>query len=274
MTTNPANGLAGWQPSTRPLRVAIYLRVSHESQAGKAAKAIKAGIASVLDLPDDENDKESLPKQERTSRAYAAERGWEVVGVYIEMDTSRHWEQRPQMRRLLADVRAGRVDVFLGWKLDRVLRDSTHLGVLLHQLKKAGCAFDLVLENVEDTPVGKFLLNALAFAAEIERENFRLRSQVGIEGRLEAGRIPRGCKRPPYGYAWNEDRSAYVVRPDEAPILQRIFRDYLDGASLMTIADALDAEHVPTGWGGARWRRSTLRGILRNETYAGHYFAN
>src|SRR5262249_3837681 len=114
MTTNPATGK----------RCAIYLRVSSEGQARTLLAAIRAGATSVLDLDVEDNPKDSLPNQERECRAYAAARGWDIAGVYIEIDTSRHWEERKQLERLLVEARAGRVNVMLGWKLDRVLRDQ------------------------------------------------------------------------------------------------------------------------------------------------------
>jgi site-specific DNA recombinase len=261
-----AAGLAGFTPV---VRCAIYLRVSTEAQAGKAAKAIKAGlVTSMLDLPEDALDKDSLANQERTARAYAAQRGWEVVGVYIELDTSRHWEQRPQMQRLLQDVRAGRVTMVLGWKISRVLRDQNHLGSLLYTLKKFHCGFDLVTENVEDTPVGKFLLQALAFAAELDRDTIRMQTQVGIQGRISQGKLPRPSKRAPYGYRYTPDHGAYLEHPQEAQQVRRIFQDYLAGQSLMQIARALEQDGVATPYHGASWEAATIHNILHRELYA------
>jgi site-specific DNA recombinase len=235
---------------TTDTRCAIYLRVSSEAQAGKLLPAIRAGATSVLDLDIVDNDKDSLPNQERECRAYAAARGWEVVSVYIEVDTSYHFEDRKQLDRLLAEVRAGRIAVFLGWKLDRVLRDQIHLGVLLDKLRKAGCAFELVKERVEDTTIGRFVLSGLALAAELERENIRMRTQVGVNARLDAGKLPRPSRYPPYGYTWTADHGSYLLNPDEAPVVQRIFRDYRAGNSLLQIARDLTAAGVPTPLGG------------------------
>ena len=60
-----------------------------------------------------------------------------------------------------------------------------------------------------------------------------------------------------------------MIVPEEAEVVKRIFREYLEGSSLVEIARGLEADGILTAAGKAKWRPETLRNILRNEKYMG-----
>jgi site-specific DNA recombinase len=227
-------------------RVAIYTRVSTDRQ---------------------EEEGTSLDTQEDRARAHCEARGYAVAGVYRE--TYSGFElRRPQLDRLREAVRARTVDVVVCYVVDRLSRNQAHTAILLQEMDDAGVRYEFVAETFEATAVGKFILSAKAFAAEIEREKIIERTQRGRRARVEAGKLS-GFGPAPYGYQWNADRSGLDINPATAPIARRIFARLMTGASLHGIAGELTRDHIPPPGKSPIWRPPTIRAILRNPVYAG-----
>ncbi len=105
-------------------------------------------------------------------RAVAAQRGWRLIGEYVDDGVSGKREKRPSLDRLLADAKRARFDVVLVWKLDRLARSLQHLLRLLSDLDAAGVGFASLRDPGIDTttPTGRLLLQLLgAFADYAER---------------------------------------------------------------------------------------------------------
>jgi len=71
-----------------------------------------------------------------------------------------------------------------------------------------------------------------------------------------------------FGYTKDENKRLVVV-PEEAEIVKRIYREYLEGASMLKIARGLEADGILNGAGKERWHTSNINNILRNEKYIG-----
>ena len=95
------------------------------------------------------------------------------------------------------------VDVVVGYSLDRLSRDQNHIGILLDEWKRRGVRMEFATEKFEDTSVGRFLIGAQAFAAELEREKSRERTAGAGGRRAESGLPMPGAA--PYGYRWKPD---------------------------------------------------------------------
>ena len=144
---------------------------------------------------------------------------------------------------------------------------------MAEELESAGVRLHFVTEDFEDSAVGKFIRSAKAFAAEVEREKFRLRSRDGKVARARAGRLLHG-KTPVYGYEWtDETRSAYAENPGTAPIVRRIFADALAGKPTRRIATELTDDGITPPRGGAFWDPASVSYILTNQLYIGEAFA-
>ncbi len=237
---------------TRTPRTAIYCRVSSAGQ----------------------EDNSSLGTQEERCRAYAAERGWEVVEVYREVHTGSELFERPQLGRIRDAARAGEVDVVLAYALDRVSRNQAHLGFLLSEWDHLGVRAELVTEELADTPEGRLLQSVRGFVAEVERLKIAERTKRGMRARVASGR-PIPGQRPPFGLRWrDDDKSGYEVDQDKAAIVRRIFDAVLGGQTLRSIAMGITAEGIPTPSGrGKRWDVSTLHCVLTNPIYTGRAVA-
>lgn len=147
---------------------AIYLRVSSREQI----------------------DGYSLDAQERAARAYAEQRGWTVIEVYIDPGKSgKSAETRPGFRSLIADAEAHRFDAIIVHKLDRFSRSIVDILVYLERLRKADVSFASVTESFADftTPMGWLMLVFLAMLAEWYLKNLAFEIQKGKRERVAQG---------------------------------------------------------------------------------------
>src|SRR5215208_3490035 len=228
-------------------RAAVYVRVSTTKQ----------------------EDGTSLHTQEAECRAYAADHGYEVVGLFSDVYTGEDIFTRSGMTELRELLRARGADIVLGHALDRLSRNQTHQGLILSEIEHAGARLELVTEKLEDTPEGRLLLSVRGFVAEVERLKISERTNRGRRKRAQDGKMMPG-PRPLYGYRWRDDeRSALEPNPDTAPVIQRIFRELAGGKSMRQVTRDLMQDGVPTATGGSHWDISSLHYLLRQETYLG-----
>src|SRR5687767_4744632 len=229
-------------------RAAIYCRVSTSAQ---------------------EEDGTSLDTQDAHCRAYAADHGYQIVGVFRDVYTGAKYRERPNLTSMRELVRAGETDVVIAYALDRLSRNQAHLAILAEEANDHGANLAFVTEDFEDSAVGRFIRSAKAFAAEVEREKIGERSVRGKLARVQAGRLLPGC-RPLYGYRWRDDsHSAYAIDDVTGSVVRRIFAEALGGSPIRAIARHLTDDGIPTPRGGAAWASTVVHGILRHPSYAG-----
>ena len=117
--------------------------------------------------------------------------------------------------------------------------------MLFDEFETAGVKLEFVTERFEDTAVGRFIIAARAFIAEIEREKIAERTMRGKEERAKSGRIPQATGRGIYGYKYDRETGRRVVDPVQASVVRRLFEDFAAGGSLMGITNALNEEGIP-----------------------------
>ena len=147
---------------TKILRAARYLRVSKAEQDPA--------------LQDDE------------TAELIAKRGWKLLDTYIDHGVSGSREKRPQLDRLLLDVRRRRVDVVLVWKADRLFRSLKAMVTTLDEWAALGVGFVSATEVFDSTtPQGKLLLHVTSAFAEFERNLIIERTKAGIAAARRRG---------------------------------------------------------------------------------------
>ena len=227
-------------------RCVIYCRVSTDAQ---------------------ERDGTSLETQLAACRDYAEAQGWNTI-LEIRDSASGYTLERPgmdQVRRLLRDADA---DVVLAFAIDRLSRNQNQIGVLFDEANQTGVKLDFVTEKFEDTAVGRFILAARAFVAEVEREKIAERTQRGKVQRARSGKLPQATGRGIYGYRYDPATGTRHVEPQEATIVLEIFESFANSASCHGIATSLNARGIPA-FAGGQWYPLTIRRMLLNETYTG-----
>ncbi|GGK51800.1 recombinase family protein [Salinarimonas ramus] len=219
--------------------------------------------------------------QERENRKLAGALGLDVVCVYSDDALSGSSLKRPGMQRLIADVRARRIDMVIAEGLHRISRDLADTAHFCKLARFSGVRIWTRLENeIGDIHVAiKGTMNAL-YLTELAEMTRR-----GQKGRILQGRSAGGIS---YGYrkraGFHADGTPITgernVDLGEAEVVLRIFKDYANGLSPKQIASALNREGVVGPRGGA-WGASTINGnktrgtgILNNELYVGRLVWN
>jgi len=243
------------------VRAAVYLRVSTEEQSREGY---------------------SIAAQRDRLLAFCKAQGWDVVGIYADEGYSSATLDRPQLARLREDVKAGRVNLVLVWKVDRLSRRVSHLAALVDEFDRHNCAFRSVTEPFDTShAAGRAFLQMLGVFAEFERELIRERTRHGIHQRIRAGHLhgrpeALGYRAPGNGQVWQVDER-------EAEVVRWIYRQYLSGVGSLRIAQALregvpglpsDILRAEFGHLSPHSVADRVRWILQNPIYAGYTTLN
>jgi len=205
-------------------------------------------------------------RQLADARAFAASRGWEVTGEYIDRDLSAYsGAERPGFEALCVSVEAGEVDVILAWKLDRLLRRPRDFERVWSLCEAAGANIATVRDGIDTSApmVGKLLPRFMAAFAELESESISVRAKSKAAEIARAGRHHGGGTRP-FGLSADWSR----IRPKEAAFAREAASRILAGESLRGVALDFNRRGVWTSTGG-RWRPEALRQMLASPRLAG-----
>jgi len=245
---------------------------------------------------DDENygDSVSIETQRTILQQYAKEQGLHVVGEYIDDGWSGTTFERPNFKRMMADVDAGRVNCIVTKDLSRFGRDHIMVGYYLeYEFPEKQVRYIAVSEN-EDTKKGlsdfvpfKNLFNEW-FAKDTSRK-----VKTALHAKFAAGE--RTFVYAPLGYVRHpEIKNAIMIDAETRWIIEKIFDLAYNGAGAAKITRVLVDEHVPTaGWlnyqrygkfahiyEGApeeksyAWTLAQVKSILKDETYIGNSVHN
>jgi DNA invertase Pin-like site-specific DNA recombinase len=126
-------------------------------------------------------------------RRVAGQRGWQVVGEYVDAGHSGAKDRRPELDRMMGDVHRGKVDTVMVWKFDRFARSVRHLVSALEDFRARNVDFVSVTDGIDtSTPAGRFTFHVISAVAELEREMIRERTRCGIAAaRRRGSRIGR-----------------------------------------------------------------------------------
>ncbi|MBO4865433.1 MAG: recombinase family protein [Ruminococcus sp.] len=218
-------------------RTALYIRVSTDAQfeEGYSVDAQKEKLAQYCKLKDIENYE------------FYIDGGWSGSNI-----------DRPEIKRLITDIKSGKIDAVVVYKLDRLSRSQKDTVFLLEDVFiPNGCAFISLNENFDtSTPYGKAMIGILSVFAQLERENIRERTRMGMYERVKSG-LWMGGGRVPFGYDYDREKNTLVPN-EKAEQVRQIFQLYLQGYSTTQLAGMFDVsgdQHISA--------------ILDRETYLG-----
>ena len=250
---------AGW-PQGSVRRCAIYTRKSSEE-----------GLEQAFN---------SLDAQREACAAYVASQrheGWVLLPtLYDDGGISGGTLERPALRQLLADIRAGKVDLVIVYKVDRLTRSLADFAKIVEVFDAQGASFVSVTQQFNTaTSMGRLTLNMLLSFAQFEREVTGERIRDKIAASKRKGIWMGGVV--PLGYDVLERK--LVVNPAEAETVRWIFRRYLELGSVRRLAEALAAAGIRGKQrpnmanerlrGGGPLARGALYLILQNRLYRG-----
>ncbi len=191
--------------------------------------------------------------------------GWMYVGVYSDEAKTGTKDTRPGFQSLLADCRAGKIDLVLVKSISRLARNTVTLLETVRELRGLGVDVYFEEQNIHTLSYeGELMLTILASYAQEEARSASENQKWRVRKNFKEGR-PWNCTV--LGYRSVD--GTFVVEPEEAAIVRRIFSLFLDGMGVQTIANTLNAEGLRTRYGG-EFNHSGLQKILRNYAYTGN----
>lgn len=231
----------------------------------------KSGIVRVIiyarvsDIKQLEN--ESLKTQVYKCTQYATSKDWLIVKVFQEQHTGTEYRERELLSEAREMIRNGEADVLLVNSLDRLSREMIHQAVIMDEIEHYNAILESVTEDIDNSPLGQFMRQALGFAAAVEREKFLERSKRSIDKRVRDGKLIGGGFAN-YGYMFNEDHSRFLLHPEESKIVEHMFNLRIEGYPIRRIAIILNQEGTRTRKGG-KWSNATIYKMLHNPIYTG-----
>lgn len=247
--------------SKKKIRCAIYTRKSHED-----------GL---------EMEFNSLDAQRESAENYIAsqrENGWIALPEhYDDGGFSGGNMERPALKRLMVDVKAGKIDCIVIYKIDRLSRSLINFSQLIEELNKYDVNFVAVTQHIQTTDsAGRMMLNILMTFAQYEREIITERIRDKIAGAKRRGKYCGGS--PVIGYDADIENKKLVVNEPEAKIVRYIYDRYPELGSAKQLAAELNAKGLFTKeWtsvkgnthGGKPWTTANIYRTLNNPLYIG-----
>jgi DNA invertase Pin-like site-specific DNA recombinase/anti-sigma28 factor (negative regulator of flagellin synthesis) len=192
-----------------------------------------------------------------------------LAGIFADDGISgTNTKKREEFNRMIDECMAGNIDMIITKSISRFVRNTLDCLKYIRQLKDKNIPVFFEKENINtmDSKDG-VMLTIMASLAQQESQSLSQNVKLGLQYRYQQGEIQVNCNRF-LGYAKNEKKKLVIV-PEEAEIVKRIYREYLEGASMIKIKRGLEADGILNGAGHEKWHTSNINQILRNEKYIG-----
>ena len=228
----------------------------------------------------------SVSAQKDNLSNFARQQGWKIFNIYADEGISaKNIEDRPEVKKLISDIKNKLVDVVVLYKFDRLTRDSKDTEEIIELIQNCGIEVFTLSGGVVDvsTATGRFTVRVNGAVAQLEREQTIERVKIAFEQKVKQG-YTLACATTCYGYDRKIHEKEQTINKEESKIVKRIFKMYLDGKTLSEICNILNMEKVPTKKAGrivkkryenstytinSIWMPKTIRLILSNPTYIG-----
>ena len=223
----------------------VYIRVSTEDQA-------REGF--------------SLGEQEEKLLQLCNFKDLEVYKVYKDAGISaKDMEHRPQFQAMLQDMKEGKINYIVAYKLDRITRSVRDLEELISVLEQYNCFLLCDRDDVNtSTANGRFFVRMLTVLSQLEIEIVSERTKFGLNGAIKSGHIPG---QRPFGYKSADDKTM-IIDNATRPYVEKIFDMYLEGKSFQQIANYFKENDI---YPKKKWRDTTIQKIIDNKIYMGDY---
>lgn len=248
----------------------IYVRVSTEHQAREGY---------------------SVSAQKNNMTKFAKDNNFNIYSIYSDEGISgKNIGDRPEVKRLINDIELKLIEVVLIYKFDRLTRNVSDTEDFIKIIQKYDITIYTLSEGAVDvsTPQGRFITRLKGAVAQLEREQTAERIKVAFVQKVKDG-YSLCSATTCYGYNRQKAEKIMTINQEEAQVVKRIFKMYLNNYTFTKIAKTLNNEHIPTKmYGrevkirdkktkqiiGARvvnsvWQPKMIRLILSNPTYIG-----
>ena len=228
------------------MRCAIYVRVSTDEQRDNGY---------------------SIDSQLRMIKEYCEKNEYSIVDVYNDAGHSGKDLMRPEMQRLLKDIKLHKIDKLIAIKVDRLTRNNYDGFWLLNYCEERDVKIELILEPYDvSTANGEMIFGMNLVFGQRERKEIGARTKRAME-EMALEKVHPG--KAPYGYTRNKETGHLEIEPIEAEIVKEIFELYKKGYSIRSIATKLQEENSYLKYG--KWNSDKVYKILTNSIYIGTF---
>lgn len=251
------------ETSTEQRRVSVLLPTKLDIRWRKRV-AVYCRVSTQYESQDD-----SIKQQiDYYRRMVSRNHSWILVDIYVDRKSGRSRTGRTAFNKMIAACMAGEIDMIITKSISRFGRNTVDVLSVLNELRVRRIDVYFELEELHSIDTGNiFLITAIEAMAQAESESISANIKMGIRARLTdpAARIyNRSC----YGYTNREDGQLVIV-PEQADVVRRIYRLYLDGHSTVSIINELYISYTPSPTGKEKWSKMAVDTILTNEKYTG-----
>ncbi len=230
------------------LRVAAYCRVSTDSE--EQATSYNTQVEHYTDFIKRNPD-------------------WDFAGVFADDGVSgTYTKKRDGFNNMIDECMTGNIDMIITKSISRFARNTIDCLKFIRKLKEKNISVFFEKENINTMDAkGEVMLTIMASLAQQESESLSQNVKLGFQYKFQQGKMTINHNRF-LGYTKDEDGNI-IIDEDDALIVKRIYREYLEGSSLKQIANGLEKDKLLTGAGNNKWGASSIKRILKNEKYIG-----
>lgn len=190
---------------------------------------------------------------------------WSYVGVYADEAMTGTKDSRENFQRMLDDCKNGKIDMIITKSISRFARNTLTLLKVVRELKDLGIDVYFEEQNIHSlSSDGEMILTLLASFAQEESRSVSENMKWRIRKDFEQGIIWGG--KDNYGYKIIDKK--FIIDPEPAKLVKRIFDMVLEGYGVQSIANELNKENIKSPY-GKKWGKTSIKNILRNTNYTG-----
>ena len=214
----------------------------------------------------------SLDEQQERLKNYCTAMDWKSYKLYVDGGFSGAKMDRPALKELIEDVKAGKIEKVLVYKLDRLSRSQKDTLYLIEDVFLShGCDFVSMTENFDtSTPLGRAMIGILSVFAQLEREQIKERMMMGREARSKQGKWYGTCHIP-VGYDYADGN--LIINDFYAMQVKEAFELVASGLSCYQVEKIFEKRGYLTQYGNP-WSAIQIRRVVCSKVYAGYVSFN
>lgn len=226
-------------------------------------KKYVVGLYPRVSTEDQFRNGHSLGEQKERMLKLCDYKNYEVYKVYEDAGISAKDMNRPAFQEMIQDIKDGKINKIIVYKLDRLTRSIKDLEEICTFLEENNCSLESMCEDINtSTANGKFFIRMLTIVAQLEIERTSERTKFGMIGAVKKGHF---VGRAPIGY--DKQDKKLVINDIESEVIRRIFDLYIKGMAANAITKLLNEEKALN----RKWIPTLVDRILSNEIYIGNY---
>ena len=226
---------------------------------------MRCGIYVRVSTDDQRDNGYSIDSQLRMIKEYCEKNDYNIVDVYNDAGHSGKDLMRPEMQRLLADIKSKKIDKLIAIKVDRLTRNNYDGFWLLNYCEEHDVKIELILEPYDvSTANGEMIFGMNLVFGQRERKEIGARTKRAMEEMALEKIHP---SKAPYGYIRNKETGHLEIEPIEAQVVKEIFELCKQGNSTRNIATIMKDNNAYLKQG--KWASDRVYKILTNSIYIG-----